>query len=140
MASKRKMAKRRVHYKSAAHWIGQPVCVVLHDGSYYIGIVDRVENGELILSGTKGEGTMGTSPHHLEKARISGFLGSLFGGGGFPFAGNPAGTGTGAGAAAAPASGGIGNFMGLWKTMWPGIRLGFGMMKMIIPLFGMFKR
>lgn len=32
--------------------IGQPVCIVLHDGTEHIGWLSRVENGKLVLNET----------------------------------------------------------------------------------------
>lgn len=121
-------ASQRITSKEARNWLGMPVCTVLRDGTYYLGIVTGVENGELILSGTKGLGKWGTPHGTSEKAQISGFLGSLFGGGAGAF--NPL--------ANAGAAGGIGTggMFGSLTKMWPAIRFGLSMLQTIIPLFG----
>jgi hypothetical protein len=138
--------------------VGRPVCIVLHDGSYYFGTVKEMNKSRLILSGTKGEGKINKASR--SKVRVSGLLGNLFGGGGFnalagnaagaggfnPFAGNAAGAGAfnpfGANAVAAeqPGAGGIGGFFGTVKQMWPTITFGMKMIKQIMPLMGLFKK
>jgi len=125
---------------------GQPVCVVMKDGSYYLGWITGIEGGEVVMSGRRGSGTMSrSSVRQAEKALVSGFMpgfmGSMFGGGqgmgpfgfqpgaGFPFgnaaAANPGGAGN--------QGGGLMDMVGKW---WPKIRMGIGMMQTILPLLG----
>jgi small nuclear ribonucleoprotein (snRNP)-like protein len=137
-------SKKRRPNKKTSRWIGQPVCVVLNDGRCYVGTVEGVEQGELVLSGVKTARNVKPSSSSMadHQAQVSGFLGSLFGGGAFnPFAAGAAGS---AGAAAAPASGfglgGLGGLMGMWGKVWPGVRFGVGMVRMIMPLMGVFKK
>lgn len=124
---------------------GQPVCVVLKDGSYYLGWITGIERNEIVLSGRKGSGKMSpSSVKQAEKALVSGlmpgFMGPMFGagqnagpfgfqlGGGFPF-GNAAGNQGAAGGQ----GGGLMDMIGKW---WPRIRMGIGMMQTILPLLG----
>ena len=124
---------------------GQPVCVVMKDGSYYVGWIAAIEGEEVVLAGRKGSGTMSRpSVQQAEKALVSGFLpgfmGSMLGGGfnadpfrfptggGFPF-GNAAAGNRGT----ANDLGGMMDMIGKW---WPKIRMGIGMMQTIMPLLG----
>jgi hypothetical protein len=155
-----KQAPRKKAFKSqeTRDLVGHPVCIVLHDGSYYVGTVKDMNKSRLILSGTKGKGKINKASR--SKVRVSGLFGNLFGGGGFnplagnaagaggfnPLAGNAAGAGAfnpfGANAVAAeqPGTGGIGGFFGKVKQMWPTITFGMNMVKQIMPLMGLFKR
>jgi hypothetical protein len=122
---------------------GQPVCVVLNDGSYYVGWITGIKKNEFILSANKGQGKLNhTSSRHWEKAMVSGLfpaLGSLFGGAG---GANVLPTPTGAASADSGASGGFGwlggltGFMGFMQKAIPMFRMGYGMVKTIMPLFG----
>ncbi|MDB4866871.1 MAG: hypothetical protein JWR03_1204 [Cohnella sp.] len=131
-------------------WMQQPVCVVLNDGSYYVGWITGLNKKELTLSGRKGQGKIKkNSLHHSGKPRISAFVPegpafNSFEGGGFPpFGFFPEGAGfPGAGlptaglpAAGLPAGGGDG-FMGFVKKAWPGIQIGMGIVRTIMPLMG----
>jgi hypothetical protein len=155
-----KQAPRKKAFKSqeTRDLVGHPVCIVLHDGSYYVGTVKDMNKSRLILSGTKGKGKINKASR--SKVRVSGLFGNLFGGGGFnalagnaagaggfnPLAGNAAGAGGfnpfGANAVAAeqPGAGGIGGIFGKVKQMWPTITFGMNMVKQIMPLMGLFKR
>jgi hypothetical protein len=148
-----KQAPRKKGFKSqkTRDLVGHPVCIVLHDGSYYVGTVKDMNESSLILSGTKGKGKIDKASR--SKVRVSGLLGNLFGGGGFnPLAGNAAGAGIGAGAGAfnpfaanavaaeQPGIGGIGGFFGTVQKMWPTITFGMKMVKQIMPLMGLFKK
>jgi small nuclear ribonucleoprotein (snRNP)-like protein len=125
---------------------GQPVCVVLNDGSYYVGWITGIEKNEFILSANKGQGKLNhTSSRHSKKAMVSGLfpaLGSLLGGAG---GANVLPTPTGAASADSGASGGLGwlgglsGFMGFMQKAVPMFRMGYGMVKTIMPLFGGFK-
>jgi len=125
---------------------GQPVCIVMKDGSYYLGWITGIERDEIVLSGRKGTGKMRpASVKQAEKALVSGlmpgFMGPMFGngqnaglfgfqpGGGFPF-GNAAAGNQGA------AGGQVGGLMDMVGKWWPKIRMGIGMMQTILPLLG----
>ncbi|MBB6678438.1 hypothetical protein [Cohnella lubricantis] len=152
--------------------MGQPVCIVLKDRSYWIGWITEVEGGQLTVYGRKGRGKVKTSTiRSADKARLAGLfgplgqgapvggLGGLGGWGGFGGIGGPGGPGANplggglfgggsllgglfgggnAGGAAANAGGGGGlmNMIGMIGKAWPGIRMGFGMLRTIIPLLG----
>lgn len=157
-----KQAPRKKAFKSqeTRDLVGHPVCIVLHDGSYYVGTVKDMNKSRLTLTGTKGNGKINKASH--SKVRVSGLLGNLFGDGGFnPLAGNAAGAGAGgfnplagnaagagafnpfaanAGTAEQQGMGGIGGFFGKVKQMWPTITFGMNMVKQIMPLMGLFKR
>jgi hypothetical protein len=141
MAKKPAVAKKTVVTKKhASQWIGHPVYVVLQDGSCYAGFVTDVKNGEMFLSGARGNGKLSSSTLE-DKAQISGLLGAMFGGGG----GNPLnmlGLGTGqqaggaaGGAAEAAPGGGAQAGGGFLEKMIPNIRLGLNMLQMIMPIF-----
>ncbi|TVY01991.1 hypothetical protein [Cohnella terricola] len=126
---------------------GRPVCVVLKNGNYYVGRIQGVENGQLVLSGYQAKGkyrpALSRSRRVSKKANVSGLfgLGSLLGGAGGIGAG-----GIGAGGAAAGAQpggggllgglGGIGGFMQFFSKAWPAVRMGMGMVRTIMPMFG----
>jgi hypothetical protein len=124
-----------VSEESVKPLVGQFVCAVLQDGSFYVGTVRGVENGEVILQGYQGPGTISPDPRQAQ-AQISG-LGSLLGlGGGLLRRGGGLG---------AAGWGGIGGFAGgggartgLWGTWWPRIRLGIKMLSFLFPLLGRF--
>jgi len=139
--------------KQARRLKGQPVCVVLNNGSFYVGCISGIEKGELILSGKKGRGKLSRSNSpRTKKAQISSFLpglGSLFG---MAKALAPSMMAPN-GAVAAPAAptapqgggggflsgfGGLGGVFGFVQKAWPAVRMGMGMVKTIIPLFGGF--
>ncbi len=124
--------------KQAKQLIGQPVCIVLNDGSRYIGCITRIEKDGLILSGKRGEGKRRRpSPHRSKKVKTSGLL-SAFTGGAGPFNFSP----VDAGAAEGGGFGGLGGFMGFIgfiQKAWPAVNMGFKMIKTIMPLFGGFK-
>lgn len=61
--------------------LGQPICAVLKDGGFYIGSVQKVGDGYMVLDGFKGNNRVSANPQE-GTAQISGMLGSLFGGGG----------------------------------------------------------
>lgn len=127
---------------------GQPVCVVLQDGSYYVGWLAGIEHNEIVLSGRKGAGKLSrTAVKQAEKALVSGLLPGWTGssavapanpfgfqaGGAFPF-NNQAGFGLPGGnqAQGGPgATGGIFDTIGKW---WPKIRMGIGIVQTIMPL------
>jgi small nuclear ribonucleoprotein (snRNP)-like protein len=129
--------------KQAKRLRGQPVCVVLNDGSYYVGWITGIEKNEFILSANKGKGKHKHTSRRSEKAMISGFLpglGSLFSGAGGGGLLNNAPNGSGdVGGSASGSFGwldGLGGFMGFMQKAIPMFRMGFGMVKTIMPLFG----
>lgn len=131
------VVRQPISESSARMWVGHLVCVALKDGSYYVGRVAGVDNNEIVLAGVKGDGKISANPRQADKAKISGLLGSLFGGGGGAFPSPAFGAGAGAVGGGAignqPASG-----PGFFGKMWPGIRLGLGVLQFIWPLIGRF--
>lgn len=129
------MAKPVQIRKQAQQWMGQPVCVTLHDGRSYVGWITGLEKERLTLSvyrkpGKSGKGRSSRS----QKASVSGFmplLGSLFGGG----AGAGA-AGAGAAGAAGAGAGGLGGIFGMIQKAMPLMQMGFRMIRTIRPLFG----
>ncbi|MCC3371530.1 hypothetical protein [Cohnella sp. REN36] len=126
-------------------WIGAPVCVVLKDGSYYVGYISEVGRGHFTLHGEKSPRKWrGSRSRPSGSVRTSGLLGlasSLFGGGLGGGLGGLLGGGAGLpGAAGALGAGGIGatggGMFGMLGKAWPGIKLGFGMLRTIMPLLG----
>ncbi|MFC5529736.1 hypothetical protein [Cohnella yongneupensis] len=132
--------------EQARRLTGQPVCVVLNDGSYYIGTIKGMQNGQLLLAGKKGQGRMRTSKGSKGKAKVSGLFSMLGGGGLLGGAATGAGAGSAAGAAGAAGGGllgsfgGLGGIMGFMKQAWPIVQMGMGMVKQIMPLMSMFKK
>ena len=114
--------------------VGRPVCVVLNDGSYYIGMLTGADGSGITMDGMQGSGRLakGTRKRKRlrreERARVSGLLGSLFGGGGL----SPAATGLFGGGTG-------GGKPGFWGMLWPGLKFGIGMIQTIMPLLGLFK-
>lgn len=121
-----------VNEKTVKPLIGQLVCAVMHDGTYYIGTVRHVSGGDVILQGYQGKGSISADPH-TAKPQISG-LGSLFGmanglfGSGQQSA--PGGIFSGAGGGA-----GGGGFLSKWGPM---LKLGMGMLSFLFPLLSKF--
>ncbi len=141
-------SKSRMVIEDAKRWMGQPVCIVLKDGSFYVGVITEVENRELTLSGKKGRGKVNSSfVQSAEKAKLNGFFpqapaapASLFGGGWEDglFGFRPGGAG---GVPAGPktpvkAGGGILGMLGIAGKFWPILKIGFGMLRTIVPLLG----
>ncbi|MBB6669247.1 hypothetical protein [Cohnella nanjingensis] len=135
-------AKSRMSIEEAKKWMGQPVCVVLKDGSYYVGYITKADHGSIYLAGQKGRTKMKrSSSSRSHRARIAGLFSGLGATGtsaAFPFnqgLGGLLGGGTGGGGLGNVGGGGL---MGKFGKMWPGIRMGFGMLKTIMPLLGGF--
>jgi hypothetical protein len=155
MASKKGLKNKGITPQKANRWVGHPVCVVLHDGSYYVGMVTGIDNDGLILSGARGDGKLSPSISSKDKVRVSGFLQSMFGGGGAvkppaaqaaggfnPFSAGPVGGGPlGAGLGGGQANSGLGggDIFGMVKQYWPHVRMGFQMVKTIMPMMRLFK-
>lgn len=109
-------------------FIGQPVCAIMHNGTYHYGICEGIRNGKLILNNdVKGAGTLSTSAKKAKiqlsrinnKAKTSGL--------GLPGFGLGGGLGGGIG--------GIGRFGGL---LGGGLGLGLGLVALLfaLPFFG----
>lgn len=112
--------------KQAAQLLGQPVWVVLKDGTQYVGYVTGIENGQVVLSAARGRSKMTGPPTREKEVQVSGIFSALFGGGRQPNAkGQTAGQ-----------SGGL---MGMFGQIIPNIRVGMNMLQMIMPLMGAFK-
>lgn len=123
-------SKKALNKKEAAQWLGKPVMVVLKDGSYYVGMMSSVEKDRITLSGLRPDKKLPVSIRESEdKAQISGFLSSLFGG----LGGGPGVTG-----AASGGFGGLGIFQ-LFGQIMPHIQVGMNVVKSIMPLMGMLK-
>ncbi|WP_098743463.1 hypothetical protein [Paenibacillus sp. EZ-K15] len=132
MPSKRARKSRAASKSSPPqHWVGQPVVVVLKDGSYYIGELNQIQGQEVTLSGLRANQKMPASiARSGDKAQISGFLSDLFGGP--PSAPAVEGAEEREGVAAV---GGLG-FLG---QIVPHIKLGMNVIKTIMPLMAMLK-
>ncbi len=138
--------KKRFTKQDVLQWVGQPVCVVLKNGSCYMGYITKVNNGSFRFAGTKErKGMTRSSFRRAGRARVSGLFpltnGLGFGGGGLnPFGMNPGFGGQAPGLAqngqGVGGLGGLGGFMGMFKKYWPGIQMGLGMVKTIMPLLG----
>lgn len=145
-------ASSKLTRKTAQQWIGKPVYVELKDGRGYVGYVTGAENGQLLIAGRRSR----TRPKVISSKRggkalvssfIPGMLGSMLGGGGSLFGGGtgtPAAAGAGTGAVGTgSAAGGFGmgleGFMGFLGKALPMMKMGFGMIKTIMPLLKGFK-
>jgi len=163
----RKAPKKRVPegralaVKQANRCIGQPVCVLLNDGNYYVGTVRSVHNKQLILSGIRSCGRVRPSIRSKSpEVQVSGLLDSLVGGIGAlnslssmasglfkPMLSIPSGlSGPGVqkqedmAGPSGPAGGRQqGDFLGSMKQMLPTVEIGLNVVKSIMPLMGMFK-
>ncbi|MEK0315826.1 hypothetical protein [Cohnella sp. 56] len=122
---------------------GQPVCVVLKDGSYCVGLIDQIQDGVLTLSGVRGTERWNpqAARRSWEKAKISA-LGAAVeqaGTGALPAAtGGNAGTAT-SGASVGGLLGGLGgldDLMGFMQKALPIMKMGMDMIKTIMPLMG----
>ncbi|WEK55904.1 MAG: hypothetical protein P0Y55_07620 [Candidatus Cohnella colombiensis] len=139
--------QKAIHTK-ARQMVGQPVYVELMDGSYYIGYISQVDKREFVLTGTKGKGNMKRrQTTRVKKAKVSGLLPGLFsmlGNGGAlsamssasPFAGNPAAAASGNASGFMGGLGGFGGMFDMVRRSWPMIRMGYGVVRQIMPLFG----
>ncbi|TJY44052.1 hypothetical protein E5161_01245 [Cohnella pontilimi] len=137
-----------VRIEDVKEWIDQPVAVILHDGSYYIGRLRQVNDKTVTLAGYKKLGKLPKSARaRLDKTKISAFFPgnvpfSPWGAGGWPqpFGFSPAGmfppAGGGAGKGGGGLLGGIGGFFGTMRKIWPGIQFGMGLVKTIMPIMG----
>ncbi|MCC3376526.1 hypothetical protein [Cohnella sp. REN36] len=115
---------------------GQPVCVELYDGRYYVGWIEGMEDGQLVLAGRQGEGRMHPAePLRTRRAKIAGLL---------PAVSAEGGAAAAEGAAAEGGIRGFGGFglstltdlFGFMQKAMPVIKMGMNMVKSIMPLFG----
>ena len=81
MSSKR-VRKSRAASKSRPpqHWVGQPVVVVLKDGSYYIGELNQIQGREVTLSGLRANQKCRLRLHGAGQSADFRILSDLFGG------------------------------------------------------------
>ncbi|MGN7356557.1 hypothetical protein ACTHPF_04270 [Paenibacillus sp. SAF-054] len=127
--------------KASAKWLGQPVMVVLKDGSCYIGTMSSMDRRGVTLSSLQPD-----QQHALlqsrEKAQVSGLLSSLFFGGltraARPAAGRPT-AGRGGVGYRRPGNGRGRGMFGMIGQIVPHIRIGMNVMRSIMPLMGLLK-
>ncbi|AOZ92663.1 hypothetical protein [Paenibacillus crassostreae] len=121
MSRTTKLRKRATQLKS------RPVCITLHDGRSYVGWITGLEKQALILSGQRNHRKPNRNSHsRSQKATISGLMplfGSLLGNGG---------------AAGGAVAGGLG-FIGMMQKSWPLMKMGYSMIKSIMPFLGSLK-
>ncbi|WP_239616559.1 hypothetical protein [Cohnella mopanensis] len=135
---------RKAIREQAKRMIGQPVCVELMNGSYYVGRIVGIANGQLVLSGKKGRGQLRrAASKRNRKVRVSGLFSGVS-----SLMGNAGGLGVAEAGAAAAQDGGGGLFggfgglagiMGFFTKAMPMVKMGMGVVKTIMPLFGAFK-
>ncbi len=139
-------AQSKVTSRNAKQWIGKPVYIELKDGSSYVGLVTGAERGQLIISGRRAPRKhRGGSSKRANKAQVSSFIPGLLGsmlGGGSLLGGGASPAGAGAGAAEAGGGlglGGLSGIMGFMGKAWPMMKMGYGMIKTIMPMLQSFK-
>ncbi|WP_217596406.1 hypothetical protein [Cohnella sp. GbtcB17] len=121
---------------------GQPVCVVMKDGTYYVGLIGDIKSGQLTLSGVRGTEKWNpqAAKRSWQKAKIS-----ALGAAAAPAAAEAAGAAVGTGAVSAggggPGSalgglGGLDDLMGFMQKALPIMKMGMDMIKTIMPLMG----
>ncbi|WP_308638203.1 hypothetical protein [Paenibacillus silvisoli] len=143
--------KSKTTRNDAKQWMDQPVYIELKDGRSYVGWVTDAMNGQLILSGQRSQRrTKMNSTKRAGKAAVSGFIpgilglmggGSKFGGGMFPGVGGIGGStagGVAGGFGGFGGFGGIENIMGMMGKTFPMIKIGYGMIKSVMPILKMF--
>ncbi len=132
MPAKRKLKQKR----ASAKWLGQPVMVVLKDGSCYIGTMSSVDRRGVTLSSLQPD-----QQHALlqsrDKAQVSGLLSSLFFGG-LTRAARPA-AGRGSVGYRRPGNGRGRGMFGMIGQIVPHIRIGMNVMRSIMPLMGLLR-
>lgn len=161
---KREPEARVQAVKKAKRLVGQPVCVLLNDGSCYVGTVQAIQDHRLILSESRNCGRVNRSDRSKKpEAQVSGLLDTLIGGIGalnsfgsmatglfkpmssgpsvFSLAGSPANQKNTDGQSGPGPAGGEQNsgFFGSIQQMLPKFQVGLNMVKTIMPLMGMFK-
>ncbi|OZB93585.1 hypothetical protein [Paenibacillus sp. XY044] len=112
--------------RQAAQLVGQPVWVVLKDGTQYVGYVTGIEDGQFVLSAARGRSKMTGASTREKEVQVSGIFSALFGGGS-------------QGSGQRQTQGQPGGIMGMFGQIIPNIRVGMNVLKMIMPLMGAFK-
>jgi len=125
--------------EQARRLAGEPVCVVLNDGTYYIGRIQGVQNGQLLLAGAKGQGRMRAPASRKGKAKVkvSGLFPALGGG---LLGGGAGAAGAAAGGGLLGGLGGLAGFMSFMSRAMPIIQMGMGVVKSIMPLMNLFNK
>lgn len=127
--------KRSGQMSLVQKWKGVPVCIVLKDGSVYVGTITGVDDKTVSVAGIKGSEKLKRSAPGEQQVHVSGLLDLFFGKSPAAAVAAPAGSSgvisAGGGAAASP--------LGFLGGLIPNIRLGIGMLKQIMPLLGAFK-
>ncbi|MWV42889.1 hypothetical protein GRF59_04545 [Paenibacillus sp. HJL G12] len=128
-------AKKKIkRNKASARWIGQPVLVIMKDGSYYVGTMSGIDRHGVKLSELRTDrGIPNSIVRGGNKAQVSGLLSLLLGG-----SARGASRQRAVGGSIRNGSNGRGMF-GLFGQMIPHIRLGMNMVRTIMPLMGIFK-
>jgi hypothetical protein len=138
MKAMQRPMKKGIAPQKASRLIGCPVCIVLHDGSRYMGMVTELNDDRLVLAGTQVSKKR-TNFRSKGTVRVSGLIGTGFGGGEVLNA-QAAGAMAGGQAGAGIANGGFGGFgdligmLGSLKQVWPHITFGISVVKTIMPL------
>lgn len=121
---------------------GQPVCVVMKDGTYYVGLIGDIKSGQLTLSGVRGTEKWNpqAAKRSWQKAKISA-LGAAAAPAAAEAAGAAVGTGAGSAGGVGPGSalggfGGLDDLMGFMQKALPIMKMGMDMIKTIMPLMG----
>ncbi|SFB44403.1 hypothetical protein SAMN05216312_108149 [Cohnella sp. OV330] len=128
--------------KSLQAYQGQPVCILMKDGTYYVGLIGDIKGGELTLSGVRGSEKWNpqAAKRSWQKAKIS-----ALGAAAAPAvpAAEAAAPGTGAGSAGGVSLGsglgglgGLDDLMGFMQKALPLMKMGMDMIKTIMPLMG----
>ncbi|MDI4646019.1 hypothetical protein [Cohnella hashimotonis] len=123
--------------KNVRTYKGQPVCVLMKDGTYYVGLIGQIKGGELMLSGVRGAEKWNpqAAKRSWQKAKISA-LGAATEAAAAPALGTAAGTGAG-GVSLGGGFGGLGgmdDLMGFMQKALPLMKMGMDMIKTIMPL------
>ncbi|MDG0793735.1 hypothetical protein OMP38_25075 [Cohnella ginsengisoli] len=128
--------------KNLQSYQGQPVCILMKDGSYYVGLIGDIKGGELTLSGVRGSEKWNpqAAKRSWQKARISALGAAAAAAPAAPAApGAAAGTGAGSAAGVSLGSGlgglgGLDDLMGFMQKALPLMKMGMDMIKTIMPL------
>ncbi|MDG0812612.1 hypothetical protein [Cohnella rhizosphaerae] len=128
--------------KQLPGYCGQPVCVLMKDGTYYVGLIGEIKRGELTLSGVRGKEKWNpqAAKRSWQKAKIS-----ALGAAAAPAAAEVPVAAAGSGVAGAGGVGqglglgglgGIDDLMGFMQKALPLMKMGMDMIKTIMPLMG----
>ncbi|MFC3800625.1 hypothetical protein [Cohnella sp. GCM10012308] len=141
MAVRPKARKR----KTARTRPGQPVCVLMKDGSYYVGLIGQIRGRELTLSGVRGTEKWNpqAAKRSWQKAKISALgaatdaAAAAVPGAAVPGAAAGIGaTGVSLGGGGLGGLGGMDDLMGFMQKALPLMKMGMDMIKTIMPLMG----